>query len=271
MKIFAIRDESSLEKKDLAYLLYFELDKRFYIELPESADPWETPLLLSSFAKRNEKTVNSYWSKIWVQQRIVPPDRQNLGQVLKDNDLTEYDEYALLMLSMGRCAQDDYYLVPIDEAALPIEIIERFQKRIEDVIPLSDYNLLVFFRDGAVKKCSLRAYFEDIKVFHVLLKNEELFYSVQLQTGGYGVAWDVNMSIADSMLYQFGQDISLSAADFTNFVEYRVITAAEAADILGCSRQNIDDLTKRGKLHPIKSSGKTTLYLKSEILKRNWQ
>jgi predicted DNA-binding transcriptional regulator AlpA len=54
-------------------------------------------------------------------------------------------------------------------------------------------------------------------------------------------------------------------------VEYRVITAAEAADILGCSRQNIDDLTKRGKLHPIKSSGKTTLYLKSEILKRNWQ
>jgi hypothetical protein len=30
-------------------------------------------------------------------------------------------------------------------------------------------------------------------------------------------------------------------------------------------------LTKRGKLHPIKSSGKTTLYLKSEILKRNWQ
>jgi hypothetical protein len=28
---------------------------------------------------------------------------------------------------------------------------------------------------------------------------------------------------------------------------------------------------ERGKLHPIKSGAKTTLFLKSEILKRNWQ
>lgn len=41
--------------------------------------------------------------------------------------------------------------------------------------------------------------------------------------------------------------------------------------LLGCSRQNIIDLTKRGKLHPIKTSEKSTLYLKSEVLKRNWQ
>ena len=115
MKIFAIRDETSKDNKDLAYLLYYELEKRFYIELPEDADPWETPLLLDSFVKRKEKTVNSYWSKVWVQQRIVPMDRQNLGQILRDNNVKEYDEYELLMWAMGRCAQDNYYLVPIDE------------------------------------------------------------------------------------------------------------------------------------------------------------
>ena len=32
MKIFAIRDESAQEQKDLAYLLYYEQEKRFYIE-----------------------------------------------------------------------------------------------------------------------------------------------------------------------------------------------------------------------------------------------
>ena len=101
MKIFAIRDESAVNPIDLAYLLYYESEKRFYIELPENADPWETPLLLSSFIKKGETSVNSYWSKLWVQQRIVPPDRQNLGQVLKDNHLNEYDEFDLLMLSMG--------------------------------------------------------------------------------------------------------------------------------------------------------------------------
>ena len=65
MRIFAIRDESAETQKDLAYLLYYELEKRFYIELPEGADPWELPLLLDSFVKQNETTINSYWSKIW--------------------------------------------------------------------------------------------------------------------------------------------------------------------------------------------------------------
>jgi hypothetical protein len=271
MKIFAIRDETYEIQKDLAYLLYYEQDKKFYIELPDNADPWETPLLLSSFVKRNEKTVNSYWSKLWVQQRIVPTDRQNLGQVLKDNNLTEYDEYRLLMLSMGRCAQDNYYLVPMKEDALPQEIKNRFLKRIEDVIPLNEYNLLVFFRDSVVKKCNLFDYFQKKNTFRVLLKNEALFYSVKLQTGGYGVTWDTNMTVSDSILYQMGQDVPLSAADFRNFVVHRVITSMEAAELLNCSRQNIDDLSKRGKLHPIKTCGKTTLYLKSEVLKRNWQ
>ena len=101
MKIFAIRDESTQEQKDLAYLLYYEQEKRFYIELPENADAGETPLLLDSFVKRGETTVNSYWSKIWVQQRIVPTDRQNIGEILRDNHLKEYDEYELLMLQWG--------------------------------------------------------------------------------------------------------------------------------------------------------------------------
>ena len=44
MKIFAIRDESAADQIDLAYLLYYEMEKRFYIELPENADrcfPWD--------------------------------------------------------------------------------------------------------------------------------------------------------------------------------------------------------------------------------------
>ena len=128
MKIFAIRDETDNTQKNLAYLLYDEIDKRFYIELPENADPWETPLLLSAFAQKGEYTINSYWSKVWVQQRIVPPDRQNIAQILRDNGLKTYDEFALLMLCSGRCEQDDYYLVPTDEKALPDKVALRFDK-----------------------------------------------------------------------------------------------------------------------------------------------
>ncbi len=271
MKIFAIRDETAQVQTDLAYLLYYELEKRFYIELPEDADPWDTPLLLSSFLKKGETTVNAYWSKLWVQQRILPTDRQNIAQVLKDNNLDSYDEYELLMLSMGRCAQDDYYLVPMEEAMLPSSIQERFLKRIEDVIPLDGYSLLVFFRDGKVRKCDLKQYLSQHSQFQILLKKPELFSHVRMQTGGYGITWDVNLSISDTVLYKIGKSVPLSAGDFRSFIEHNVVTAAEAAHLLNCSRQNIDDLVKRGKLHPIKATGKTTLFFKSEITQRSWQ
>lgn len=270
MRIFAIKNDE--DKKTLAYLLYYEKEKSFYIELPDDADPWETPLILSSFAKKNITTVNSYWSKMWVQQRIVPSDRQNLGQVLKENNLFEYDEFDLLMLSDGRCAQDDLYLEEIIEGDMPGEILKRFEKKIEDIVPLQNYTLLVFFRDGIIKKCDIKEFFEKNKALETFLTiNKGMFQYVQVQPGGYGICWEENMSITDNELYDSGVQIPLSLADFREFVVHRVINAAEAAELLDCSRQNISDLIKRNKLHPIKTSEKNTLFLKSEVMKRNWQ
>ena len=48
MKISVIKDEYN---NSLGYLLYFEYDSSFIIELPEDADEWKTPLLLSSYVK----------------------------------------------------------------------------------------------------------------------------------------------------------------------------------------------------------------------------
>ena len=270
MKIFAIRDETDNARKDLAYLLYYETDKRFYIELPENADPWETPLLLSSFAQKGEHTINSYWSKLWVQQRIVPPDRQNIGQVLRDNGLEGYDEYGLLMLCAGRCEQDDYYLVPVDESTLPEEIVHRFSMKLEDVVPLQNSCLLVFFRDGTVRKCDLTEYFEKTQRFSILGKRPDYFRHVRMQTGGYGVQWDENLSIPDSVLFRMGKRVPLTADDFKAFASERIINAAEAAEILNCSRQYINELVRTEKLHPVKVSEKSTLFLKSEVLRRSW-
>ncbi|MBR0364095.1 MAG: helix-turn-helix domain-containing protein [Clostridia bacterium] len=62
----------------------------------------------------------------------------------------------------------------------------------------------------------------------------------------------------------------LSADDFASFVARRVITTAEACELLGCSRQNINDLVRRGKLHPVKAGGRTKLFLRSEVEQRRW-
>lgn len=271
MKVFAIRDEEEYGGKDLAYLIYYEADKRFYIELPDDADPWETPLLLASFVKKGYKTINSYWSRLWVQQRIVPTDRQNLGQVLKDNALSEYNEYDLLMLGRGRCAQDNYYLVPIDEAVVLQKFSERYAKKVEDVIPLNNNGLLVFFRNGKVKRCDVDKLKKEDRFFKPVLASKALFDRVSVQTGGYGIYWGENAVIPDSVLYDAGKDIPLCMDDFISFLTNRVISTAEAAKLLNCSRQNISDLVARDKLHPVKTEDKITFFLKSEIMQRLWK
>ena len=80
-----------------------------------------------------------------------------------------------------------------------------------------------------------------------------------------------NMSVSYDFLYRIVKKVLLSASDFQSFISHSVVNVAEAAEILGCSRQNVEYLTKNGKLHPIKSSAKSTFYLKSEIMQRNWK
>ena len=271
MKTFAIRDANDELEKDLAYLLYYEKEKVFYIELPDNADPWETPLILSTFAKRNETTINAYWSKLWVQQRIVPSDRQNLGQILKENGLEEYDEFKLLMLANGRCEQDDYYLVPLTEESIEKQFEERYEHKVEDVVPLENAHLLVFFRNGNVKKCDAKGLLEKDKRYFAIWNNDEIFRKVSVQIGGYGIEWGNSCAISDETLFRNGMDVPLSLNDFRSFIKNRVVSTKEATDILDCSRQNIDDLVRRDKLHPIKTDAKNKLFLKTEVMQRNWQ
>ena len=189
MRIFAIKDDTLSRDLVLGYLIYYENAKAFYIELPDDADPWETPLLLSSFVKRGERSVSSYWSRLWVQQRIIPQDRQNIGQVLKENGLTEYDEFQMLMLTMGRCAQDECYLEEINTAGLPPLLLERWKTKVEDVVPLKNFRLLVFFRNGEVRICDAAKYAADHVECQPYVAQEKRFHTVEVQPDGYGVMW----------------------------------------------------------------------------------
>jgi len=56
--------------------------------------------------------------------------------------------------------------------------------------------------------------------------------------------------------------------DLRKFLENEIINTAEATQILGCSRQNIDDLVRRNKLIPIKVFPRDRLFLKSDVLER---
>jgi hypothetical protein len=265
MKAYAIKDDERAASAVFGYLLYYEKAKTFFIELPDDADPWETPLLLSSFLKRGEHTINAYWSRQWVRQRIVPVDRQNLGQVLKANGLKAYDEYALLMLANGRCAQDSYYLEAIKPADMPPAIRARWNKKIEEVVPLAQGHLLVFFKDGAVKRCDTAFWKEKEPHFAAIWRNDALFRALRIEPLGYGISWGERLCLSSEALYAQGMDVPISLDDFKAFVS-QLVNAAQAQALLGCSRQYINELLHKGFLHPLREDARNTLYLKSEVM-----
>lgn len=111
---FAIRNER-FKEKDIAFLYYDEASKEYEIEVPETTESREAPLIIADFIQKNQRKIDKDWSLRWVQQRVTPPERQNLGQILKANNMTEYDEFKLLVKNEGRSCQDECYIVELKE------------------------------------------------------------------------------------------------------------------------------------------------------------
>ena len=246
MKISVIKDENN---NSLGYLLYFEYDSNFIIELPEDADEWKTPLLLSSYVKRKRYTIMPDDALLWVKERIVPSSRQNIASILKDNNLKEYDEYKLLMLNEGRCCQDNYYLENCD--SIPSFILQRQKLLIKDFLILENKAILLFFNNDESRICKIDTNYE----------------TVSISAGGYGLLIDENMFIDNRHIYNNSAVSNIKYADFINFVRNNVLDAAEAASLAKCTRQNIKDLKDKEKLNTVKESSKYSLFLRSEVLK----
>lgn len=61
-------------------------------------------------------------------------------------------------------------------------------------------------------------------------------------------------------MYNFTTDEELK-----QFITDNIISTSEAAELLGCSRQYINQLMKENKLIPIKKINYITLFLKSDV------
>ena len=246
MKISVIKDE---DNNSLGYLLYYEYDSSFVVELPENADEWKTPLLLSSYVKRKRFTVYPEDALMWVKERIVPSSRQNIASILKDSNLKEYDEYKLLMMNDGRCSQDNYYLESCN--SIPSFITERQKLLIKDFLILENRDLLIFFNNDESR----------------IYKIETNYETISISAGGYGLLIDENRFIDNMHIYNNSTILNIKYADFISFVRNNVLDATEAAGLVKCTRQNIKDLKDKGKLKSVKENSKYSLFLKSDVIK----
>ncbi|MBR3315307.1 MAG: helix-turn-helix domain-containing protein [Atopobiaceae bacterium] len=268
MKRFALRDVANESAGTLALLECFERPRTFYIELSPHVDPWDLPFVLHEFAQRNEPTVDSQWALRWVRSRLVPTERQNLGEVLRTNNLQSYDELRLLELTEGRCSQDECYLVPLREDQLPAWYAERREARMTDVFALDGLRLLACFCDGEVLLCDMGEHLANSRTFSHVLADEELFGRATLQAGGHGVRWGKTLLVSSHALRNAGTSTGLVASDIAALGRQAVLDTAEAARIMDCSRQNVSDLVRRGRLTPIKTTTRGPLFLRGDVYAR---
>jgi hypothetical protein len=82
----------------------------WHIEInPERA--WDdTPLSLAVYIRQGRYSLNGRESLGWVQDRLVPPNRQNINQILDALGIPEYDEFALLQHTKGASPNDNLFL-----------------------------------------------------------------------------------------------------------------------------------------------------------------
>ena len=268
MRLFALKDSADRNAETLAVLACYTAERTYYIDMPQGTDPWTVPFILSSFAARGQWTVGPKWAGRWVESRIVPQSRQNLGEILRENGLDRYDTLRFLEMTGGRNSQDDCYLEPLPVAEAPAWFLERESARVVEVVALEDFRLAVAFRTGEVRLCSIDELEGTCAELTRVSTNEALFARVALQPGGRGICWGSNIAISDELLAKTGIPIPLTWDDLARIAPALLVDAAETAQALDCTRQNINALVKRKSLVPVKSSDKSTLFLRADVLAR---
>lgn len=79
--------------------------------------------------------------------------------------------------------------------------------KVKSVTPLPDYQLNVQFSEGVTKRYDIKPLFERYSMFRPLKDRPELFSSVMVDTGGYGIIWNDDIDIACDELFLNGETI----------------------------------------------------------------
>ncbi|MCL2249004.1 MAG: hypothetical protein FWC13_07010 [Oscillospiraceae bacterium] len=103
--------DGNLGDRQVGTFNYNTQTMEFGMTISQDVPPEDLPLSIEGYALNAKFVVSHADTLRWVRGRICPPGRHNIRDILKDNNLDEYDEFSLLTLFNARCDKDDLYLV----------------------------------------------------------------------------------------------------------------------------------------------------------------
>ena len=92
---------------------YDEETEKYSIHIPQEVPCNDLPAILSLLAKQGIREIDDKWARRFVKERVVPPDRQNIGMIMRELHMKKYSEFPILEFTGGRCCMDDFYLEEI--------------------------------------------------------------------------------------------------------------------------------------------------------------
>ncbi|MDR2108449.1 MAG: hypothetical protein LBP28_03185 [Coriobacteriales bacterium] len=96
---------------DYGTLTYQPDSKAWQLEINPARTWDDTPLSLAIYIRQGRYSLDARQSLAWVRDRLLPPNRQNINQILRELKIPEYDEAALIEKTGGVSANDYLYLV----------------------------------------------------------------------------------------------------------------------------------------------------------------
>ena len=112
--------------------------------------------------------------------------------------------------------------------------------KIKSVAALPDFVLNVQFSEGITKQYDLKPLFDKYPMFAPLKEHQELYYSVTVDVGGYGVIWNDDIDIACDELYFNGETIQ---TPFDGLIAF-----SDATSIWGLNESTLRKAIAYGKL-----------------------
>ena len=99
--------------KDPVGELVYDTDKsEFTLKAYENIKPTEMPAFMYFMLQENKPIVSGDLAMCFVRERLVPPERANISQILADLQMPYYDEVLFLEKLHGRCVMDDFLVTP---------------------------------------------------------------------------------------------------------------------------------------------------------------
>lgn len=102
-----------VEEPEHGILFYNDEDKTFGYFMPEGVDFGHQPSVFSILSEK-KRLINDREVRMWVKDRIVPPERQNIGEILRNVGIETYDEFEILKFCKGRSCMDAFEMEDTD-------------------------------------------------------------------------------------------------------------------------------------------------------------